>query len=104
MLYDLRTYTLHPGKTKQYMEIYVAEALPVQLEHLGRLVGYFTSEVGPLNQAIHIWAYADAGDRDARRERMFSDDRFARAAEKLYPLIQSQQNVLMKPTPFSPLK
>lgn len=104
MIYDLRTYTLLPGKTKEYLAIYEREALPVQLEHLGRLIGYFTSEVGPLNQAIHIWAYEDAADRDARRGRMWGDARFEAAARNLYPLIQSQANVLMKGTSFSPLK
>lgn len=104
MIYDMRTYTLQPGATREYLEIYEREALPCQLEHLGKLIGYFTTEIGSLNKAIHIWAYEDWVDREARRERMFSDARFKSAAEKLYPLIQAQENVILKGTSFSPLR
>ncbi len=104
MIYDFRTYTLYPGKTHEYLEIYEREALPVQREHLGHLVGYFTSEIGPLNKIIHIWAYESFVERDARREKMFSDARFKDAAKKLYPLIQTQEDVILKGTSFSPLK
>ena len=102
MLIDHRTYTIFPGRTLEYLSIYEKEGLPVQLEHLGRLVGYFTSEVGPLNQAIHIWAYENSEDRDARRARLWADPRFLGVAGKLYPLIQAQENKLIKPTSFSP--
>ena len=104
MIYDMRTYTVHPGKTREYLEIYERDALPVQLEHLGNLIGYFTSEVGPLNKIVHIWAYESWTDRETRREQMWSDPRFNEAAKKLYPLIQAQEDVILKGTPFSPLR
>lgn len=104
MLVDLRTYTLQPGRTKEYLDIYQKEGLAVQLDHLGRMVGYFTSEVGALNQVIHIWAYQDSQDRDRRREALWADPRFNAAARSLYPIIQSQENKLLKPTSFSPIR
>src|ERR1035441_8153635 len=100
MLIDLRTYTLHPGRTQEYLDIYAKEGLSVQLEHLGRLVGYFTSEVGALNQAVHIWAYENSTDRDRRRAALWADPRFGAVAKSLYPLIQAQENKLLKPTAF----
>lgn len=104
MLIDLRTYTLLPGKTREYLALYEEHAKEVQLSHLGNLVGYFTSEVGPLNEAVHIWAYKDWQDRADRRASMWSDPRFDNAAARLYPLIQRQENKLLTPTAFSPLK
>jgi hypothetical protein len=104
MLIDLRTYTLHPGRTADYLDIYSKEGLAVQTEHLGRLIGYFTSEVGPLNQAVHIWGFEDSADRDRRRAALWADPRFNALAKRLYPLIQAQENKLLKPTPFSPIR
>ena len=104
MLIDLRTYTLHPGRTEEYLDIYEKDGLAVQSGHLGRLIGYFTSEVGHLNQVVHIWAYEDSSDRDQRRAAMWADPRFNDVAKRLYPLIQSQEDKLLKPTRFSPLR
>jgi hypothetical protein len=30
--------------------------LPLQIEHLGRLIGFSISEIAPLNQVVHLWA------------------------------------------------
>ncbi len=29
------------------------------MKHLGNLVGYFTTEVGNVNEIVHIWGYED---------------------------------------------
>jgi NIPSNAP len=104
VLIDLRTYTIAPGKTQDYLTLYERHAKDVQFSHLGRPIGYFTSEVGPLNEAIHIWAYEDWQDRADRRAAMWADPRFAKATESLYPLITAQSNKLLTPASFSPLK
>jgi len=104
MLIDLRTYTVQPGTTSEYLAIYDAQAKDAQLKHLGRMVGFFTSEVGPLNEIVHIWAYEDWQDRAERRAALWSDPAFKDAAKHLYPLIQRQDNKLLTPAPFSPLR
>jgi len=55
MLYDLRTYTLKPNTAPEYLKRWV-EAYPVR-EAYSKLGGLFTTEIGPLNQVIHIWPY-----------------------------------------------
>ncbi len=32
-------------------------------KNLGHLVGYFTTEVGNVNEIVHIWAYQDLAER-----------------------------------------
>lgn len=103
MIVDLRTYTFHPGQLQAFLPIFEAEGLPVQREHCGHLAGYFTSETGPLNQVVQLWAYRDNADRDARRAALWADPRFVALGEKLLPMIQHQQNQLLRPTSFSPL-
>ncbi|EJT83948.1 NIPSNAP family protein [Pseudomonas putida S11] len=55
MYYELRTYTLDPLKMADWLSLYQSHALEVQSEHLGNLVGFFTSEFGEVNQVVHIW-------------------------------------------------
>jgi NIPSNAP len=104
MILDLRTYTITPGRVDEYLSIYETEALKVQQAILGRLEGYFISQIGDLNQLVQMWSYEDYGERDRRREKLFSDPTFVAAAKKLYPLIQKQENAIVKPASFSPIK
>ncbi len=104
MLIDLRTYTFHPGMLARFLPRFETEGLPLQTEYCGNLIGYFTTETGTLNQVVQLWAYADAADRDARRARLWADERWQRFGDFALPLIQHQENRLLKPTAFSPLK
>jgi hypothetical protein len=104
MIFDMRTYTIVPGQVDQYLSIYESAALPVQQKILGGLEGYFVSQIGDLNQLVHIWSYDNFEDRERRREELFSNDTFRTEAKRLYPLIQKQRNVILRPTSFSPRK
>lgn len=104
MLVDLRTYTFHPGQMQRFLAIFEKEGLPIQTRHCGHLVGYFTTETGTLNQVVQIWAYRDAADRDARRAALWADPEWHAFGEKALPMIQHQENRLLKPTGFSPLR
>lgn len=65
MIYEFRTYQLKPRTLKTFIERF-GEALPKRLE-LSPLAAFFYSEIGPLNQVIHVWSYADAGERSRIR-------------------------------------
>ena len=49
MIYELRTYRLKPGKTADYLKLVAEEGIAIQKSYLGNLVGYFFSDIGPLN-------------------------------------------------------
>jgi hypothetical protein len=76
MIVDHRTYELQPGRRREFLALYEKEGLPVQKKHLGNLVGFFTTEVGNVNEIVHIWAYEDLADphpptcRNGRRSRL----------------------------------
>lgn len=101
MIVEQRTYTLKPGKVGEYLALYREEGLEVQLAHLGQLVGYYSVEVGALNQIIHMWAYDDANDRARRRKALYADPRWLNVVEKLVALIERMENVILKPTGFA---
>lgn len=106
MIIDHRTYSFHPGKLSKWVELYERYGLPVQKKHLGRLIGFFVTEVGPLNQVVFMWAYESMGDREQRRAAMAKDpdwqDFLARVEE--VGALKSQENKFLVPVPFSPIK
>jgi len=55
VIYEIRTYNLRPGQVREYEKRF-AEAYPVR-EKYSSLYGFWHTEIGPLNQLVHIWAY-----------------------------------------------
>ena len=70
MIYEKRTYTINPLKMADWLALYKSDAYAVQTEHLGKLIGFFFTEIGVVNQVVHIWAYESLDDRLVRRARM----------------------------------
>ena len=102
MIVEQRTYTCHPGKAGAYIKAYEAEGLAIQRPILGNLVGYFTTDIGVLNQVIHLWAYQDLQDRTVRRTRLLADPGWQTYMVKVQPLVLEQENKILIPAPFSP--
>jgi len=99
---EMRTYTLHPGKVPLYLEHYEKEGLEVQRRILGNLVGYYSSEIGTVNQIVHMWGYADLAERQRRRAELAAAPTWKAYLPKILPLIQLMENKILIPTAFSP--
>jgi hypothetical protein len=104
MIVEQRTYVLQPGKVPEYLRLYEDEGLAIQEPILGSLIGYFSSEVGTLNQIVHLWGYEDLADRDRRRAELNADERWQAYVQKVRPLVVSQENAILVPAPFSPIR
>ncbi|MEP7101773.1 MAG: NIPSNAP family protein [Burkholderiales bacterium] len=100
MLVEQRTYTTHPGRVRDYLALYEAEGLALQLKHLGRLVGYYRSEIGELNQVVHQWAYTDLVERAERRAALLADPLFKAYVDKMLPMLVKQESRILVPAPF----
>lgn len=105
MIVDLRIYTVRPGKLGAFVALYRDHAWPLQQKYLGRCLGWYTTAEGQLNQVVHMWAYDDQGDREARRTAMAQDPEWkaylAKSEEAGYLL--AQENRFLTPTEFSPV-
>ena len=102
MIYEIRTYRLANGSVPDYLRA-VAEGIAIQKRHLGTLVGYFYSEIGPLNEIVHIWAFAGLDDRERRRAALGADPEWQAFVPRIRDLIVSGDNKIMKAAPFSPV-
>jgi hypothetical protein len=97
-IYEIRTYTMLPGATPTVIEKW-AERIEGRQKYspLG-FCGH--TELGALNQWIHVWAYKDAAERFAVRDQ-------ARAGGAWPPETRGQfvrqENMLVVPAAFSPL-
>jgi hypothetical protein len=100
-LFEIRSYTLAPGAIPGMIERW-ATKIDERMK-LSPLVGAWYSEFGGLNKWVHIWAYKDANERQRIRS-----DAIARG---IWPpggggpgLILKQENKLVMPASFSPLR
>ena len=100
MLIEERTYTTHPGKWRDYLNLFEAEGLEIQHRILGRMAGYYTTELGELNQVVHLWAYKDLNERAERRTALLADAGFKAYVAKMLPLLQRQESRILRPAPF----
>ena len=105
MIVEQRTYTLKPLRTRDFLALYERAALPLQKKHLGHLVGFFVSEVGPLNQVVHLWAFDSLAERERRRKAMEEDPRWPDYVNALRELdvILEQETKMLRSVSFSPI-
>ena len=104
MIVEERIYTLQPGKVPEMVRLYGEEGLPLQQKYLGRFIGYFTTESGNLNQVVFMWGYDSLDDRSSRRDRLSQDPAWQAYLKKVIPLLVKQENRILKPTAFSPIR
>ena len=97
MIIEMRTYTLQPG-TLAEVEKRFGESLPVREKH-SKLAAFWHSEVGPLNQIIHVWAYDSFEQRLAVRAAAMKE---AGWPPPIREFVTAQQNEIFLPAPFSP--
>lgn len=105
MIVEQRTYTLRPLRTRDFLALYERAALPLQKKYLGHLVGFFVSEVGPLNQVVHLWAFESLAERERRRALMEKDPGWPVYVDALRELdvILQQETKMLRSVSFSPV-
>ena len=104
MFVEQRTYDLAIGTQDQWLENYEKYGMEVQMEILGRLIGYFYTDFSELNQVVHMWAYESLEDRSMRRGQLFQDPRWLEFLPKVRPLILRQESKMLIPASFSPIR
>ena len=65
MIYEFRTYTIHPRSLPEFLKTF-GDALPAR-EAYSKLAAFWFTEIGPLNQVIHVWGYDSVNERNQVR-------------------------------------
>ena len=101
-IYELRTYTLNVGKIADAIKLYTELGWPALKPYEAHLIGYFTGDIGALNQIVHLWKFDDDADRRQFWAKIYADDNFMAFAAKFRPLLQTQENKLLLAAPWGP--
>src|ERR1700761_4370573 len=76
MLYELRTYTVKPGTIGDIVKAASTVSRDVRGDNFGKLEGYWQTEIGPLNQVLHLWSYSDFAERARLRAELAKNPRW----------------------------
>jgi len=101
-LYELRIYRGRDGMLPAWAKLF-KEVLP-EREKYSKIVGLWTTEVGGLNAAAHLWVYDDLNQRMAARGADLKDPAWSAFLPKGPPNLQEMSSTILVPTPISPLQ
>lgn len=76
MIYELRTYTLKPGTIGDVVKAASTVSREIRGDNFGKLEGYWLTDIGPLNQVMHMWSYADLNERTRLRAELAKNARW----------------------------
>lgn len=99
-LVDHRIYTIRLRKMGEFLEVFNRMAMPVLMDTLAHPVGFYVSQVGPLNQFVHLWAYEDLADYEHRCQARDSHPAFPAYLAASEHLIVAQETRLIRATPM----
>jgi hypothetical protein len=97
MIYEFRTYTLKPRSLGEVEKRY-AEAYEYRKKY-SPLAAFWHTEVGPLNEIIHVWGYKDLAERARIRAEAAKE---ANWPPKIRDFIVDQNVEVLNPFPFIP--
>ena len=97
MIYEFRTYNCKPGSMPEVLKRWEA-AYPHRKQY-SELAAFFTTEIGPLNQIIHVWPYKDLAERAKVREAASKDPNWPPKCAEFYERMDAEIYI---PFPFGP--
>jgi NIPSNAP protein len=85
MIYELRTYTVKPGALGDMIKAASTVSRDIRGDDYGKLEGYWSTEIGPLNQVMHLWSYGNFDERARLRAELAKNSRWS---SEYLPLIR----------------
>ncbi len=97
MIYEIRTYRIAPGSVAE-VEKRFGEAYEYRKKY-SELTGFFHTEIGPLNEIVHIWGYRDLAERARIRQETSKEPNWP---PKIRDFIREMRSEIIMPFPFIP--
>jgi hypothetical protein len=76
MIYELRTYTVKQGTLPEVIKNSSTVSRAIRKDDYGKLEGYWSTDIGPLNQVMHLWSYSDLNERARLRGELAENQRW----------------------------
>ncbi len=107
MIYEWRVYEVVPGKMNALHDRFQKITLKFFEKHGIKVVGFWEAIVGTSNTLYYMLAYENMAHREKAWNAFISDPEWIKArqeTEKEGPLVQRVTNMLLRSTPYSPIK
>lgn len=97
MIHELRTYTIQPSKFDNFVSLTAKVGIKLRTKY-SKLVGYWTTEIGELNQVVHLLEYEDFDHRTRVRAALAKDKAWnTQYLVRSRPMIQHQDSMVLLP-------
>ena len=100
-VYELRWYRTQVGRAGEWLELF--KGIMQTREKYMRRVGLWQTELGQLNEVVHMWVYRDLNERMTSRAKLGQDPEWQKFLAASAPLLAHMQAVILVPTPASPM-
>ena len=97
MIYEIRTYRVKVGSLPE-VEKRFGEGYEYR-KKISPLAAFWHTEIGPLNEIIHVWPYADLGERNRLRAEAVKAGNWP---PKIAEFIETMQSEIVVPFAFLP--
>ncbi len=97
MIYEIRTYQIAPGSLAEVEKRY-GEAYEYRKKH-SELTAFLHTEIGPLNEIVHIWGYKDLAERARIRGEAAKDPNWP---PKIREFVRAMRSEIIQPFAFVP--
>jgi NIPSNAP len=98
VIVEFRTYTIQPRTLPEFLKRF-EDGLQHRKKH-SDLAAFWFTEIGPLNQVVHVWPYENAGERERIRAEATKDGTWP---PKTGEFIVDMKSEVLQPLPFSPV-
>ncbi|MCJ7632188.1 NIPSNAP family protein [Candidatus Bathyarchaeota archaeon] len=107
MIYEWRVYDIPPGKMVNINSRFANITLKLFQRHGIKVIGFWEAVVGTSNTLYYMIAFNDLGHREKSMNAFMADPDWIKAraeTEKDGPIVTRIQNMLLRPTSYSPLQ
>jgi hypothetical protein len=98
MLHELRFYEIAAGKVADYCDHAGKVAVPFRGDRYGKLLGFWSCEIGAVNCVFNLWEHESVATREALRAELAKEDVWRNDyLPHSQPLMRRQFSRLLKP-------
>jgi len=101
-IYELRWYRTHATRAGEWLELFKA-IMPTREKYMRR-VGLWQTQMGQLNEVVHLWVFRDLNERAEARAKLGLEPAWQEFLSKSTPLLAHMQAIILNPAPHSPMK
>jgi hypothetical protein len=93
MIHELRTSPVTQGSLPEVIRNSGTVSRGIRGDNYGKLEGYWSTEIGPLNQVVHLWTYTDLNERARLRAELAKNERWVKEYVPLNRAIMVRQEI-----------